>query len=159
MARILLVMSTMSRASVVVSSFFSISIILLVSLTFSKFSLRNYLDNLEDDIKKSHGDHDESQDDDIELREGEDETTEEQEDPDVKIEEQEVVGNFVWRNESIKVQDLRGNNLLARLSEGNPSDGRDRIIPPLPVVCNMRLTFIDNFTRNQPISSSSQRKE
>ena len=72
MARILLVMSTMSRASVVVSSFFSISIILLVSLTYSKFRVRNYIDNLEDDIENSHGDHDESQDDNIELTEGED---------------------------------------------------------------------------------------
>ena len=57
MASSLLVMSTMSRASVVVSSFFSISIILLVSLALlGDFKTET---NLEDDIEKSHDDHDE----------------------------------------------------------------------------------------------------
>lgn len=128
---------------------------LLVSLTSSEFRLRNYIDNLEDDIEKSHGDHDESQDDNIELTEGEDDTTEEKEYSDVKIEEEEVVGNFVWRNESIKVQDLLGSDLLARLSEGNPRDGWDRIIPPLPEVWNIRITLrqLNMNTSNQAVTN------
>ena len=107
------------------------------------------VDHLGDDIEKSHGDHDESQDDNIELTEGEGETTEEQEHPDVKIEEEEVVGDFVRRNESIKVQDLLGHNLLARLSEGNPSDGLDGVIPPVPVVWNIRRIFPQLNIRDQ----------
>ena len=45
-----------------------------------------------------------------------------------------MVGNVVRWNESIKVEDLLSNSLLPRLSEGNSSDGRDRIVNPLPVV-------------------------
>ena len=45
-----------------------------------------------------------------------------------------MVGNVVRRDESIKVQDLLGDDLLPRLPEGNSSDGRDWVVDSLPVV-------------------------
>ena len=45
-----------------------------------------------------------------------------------------MVGNVVRWNEGVKVQDLLRNNFLPGLSEGNSSDGWDRIVNSLPVV-------------------------
>ena len=87
---------------------------------------------LEYDVERAHGDHDDAEDDDTELPQGEDDPDDEDKGAEVEVEEQQVVGDLVRGGDVVKHQGLLSEHLLPRLPELGASHALHGVLDSLP---------------------------